>query len=185
MTQLCRHFGTCGGCTFQDVPDAEYRARKRDAVIRALTNVGVEAQVTDVVAVAPGTRRRATLKIGKTREGIEVGFHPQRSHAIVDMRECLVLTPGLVEFVQNLRVAAAGLFATAPLKFMSPGRQRRGRRFRAEGSSTPPDGGAGESRTDAEGVADHGTALAYERVAGGVFQQGGEVAGRLVPATDP
>ena len=66
MTQLCRHFGTCGGCTFQDVAETEYRARKRDAVVRALANAGVDAEVMDVVAVPPGTRRRATLKIGKT-----------------------------------------------------------------------------------------------------------------------
>lgn len=111
MTALCRHFGTCGGCTLQDVPEAEYRARKRDAVVRTLMKYGVEAEVTDAVAVPPGTRRRATLKIGRTREGAQVGFHPLRSHAIVDMRECLVLTPSLFAFVQNLRIAAAELFA--------------------------------------------------------------------------
>jgi 23S rRNA (uracil1939-C5)-methyltransferase len=111
LIERCRHFGSCGGCTFQDVPEADYRAQKRDAVVRALMKYGIDAPVTETVAVPPGTRRRATLKIGRTPGGVEVGFHPQRSHAIVDMRECLVLTPGLLAFVQNLRVAAAGLFA--------------------------------------------------------------------------
>jgi 23S rRNA (uracil1939-C5)-methyltransferase len=111
VSPLCRHFRTCGGCTLQDVPEADYRAGKRDAVVRALTKFGVSAEVSDVVAVPPATRRRATLKIGRTREGVEVGFHPLRSHAIVDLRECLVMTPGLVALVQALRIAAHELFA--------------------------------------------------------------------------
>ena len=111
MTQLCRHFGSCGGCTLQDVPDAEYRAQKRGDVIRALTKYGVAAEVTEVVAVPPGTRRRAVFKIAKRGAEAEVGFHALKSHAIVDLRECLVLTPGLFALAQALRAMATELFA--------------------------------------------------------------------------
>ncbi len=99
MSALCIHFGTCGGCAYQDMPDAAYRARKRDAVVDALARHGVEAKVGEVVTVPPGTRRRCVFKINNG----EVGFHARASHAIVDMRECRVLTPGLVTLAQRLR----------------------------------------------------------------------------------
>jgi len=111
VTQLCRHFGSCGGCTLQDVPEAAYRAQKRAAVVRALTKFGVEAEVTDLVAVPPGTRRRAVFKIARRGGEAEVGFHAFKSHAIVDMRECLVLTPGLLRLAGALRAMASELFA--------------------------------------------------------------------------
>lgn len=53
--------------------------------------------------VPPRSRRRATLKVAKRDGHTELGFHAARSHAIVDMRECLVLTPGLFKTAQGLR----------------------------------------------------------------------------------
>ena len=62
MKALCTHFGSCGGCTHQDVPDADYRVLKRQVVMDALSRHGVEADVEDVVEVPPGTRRRANFR---------------------------------------------------------------------------------------------------------------------------
>ncbi len=42
MSTLCRHFGPCGGCLLQDMPQDEYRARKRQLVVDALAHHGVE-----------------------------------------------------------------------------------------------------------------------------------------------
>jgi 23S rRNA (uracil1939-C5)-methyltransferase len=100
----CIHFAVCGGCTLQDIPENAYRARKRDAVVRALTKQGLDAScATELVAVGPATRRRAVLKIAKRDGATQIGFHALKSHTIVDMRECLVLTPPLVRLVSRLR----------------------------------------------------------------------------------
>ena len=40
-----------------------------------------------------------------------VGFHAARSHAIVDMRECLVLTPALLALTDDLRRALAPILS--------------------------------------------------------------------------
>jgi 23S rRNA (uracil1939-C5)-methyltransferase len=103
MSPLCIHFGTCGGCAYQDMPDAEYRALKRNLVVSALAKQGVKATVGDVVAVAPGTRRRCVFKIAKRVGEVQVGFHARGSHSIVDMRDCFVLTPGLFALAAKLR----------------------------------------------------------------------------------
>lgn len=104
---LCIHFGACGGCAYQDMPDAAYRALKRDAVVRALERHGVEAEVGEVVTVPPATRRRCVFKIANG----EVGFHARATHDIVDLRECRVLTPGLVALAQRLREIAGEIGA--------------------------------------------------------------------------
>lgn len=99
----CLHFGRCGGCAHQDLADADYRALKRKIVVDALARHGVEAQVGDVVEVPPATRRRATLKAKNTDSGVVLGFHAARTHEIVDLQECLVLTPRLTALLPGLR----------------------------------------------------------------------------------
>jgi 23S rRNA (uracil1939-C5)-methyltransferase len=103
MSALCLHFGTCGGCAHQDLPDADYRVLKRGMVERALARHGVEAEVGAIVEVAPATRRRCVFKIAKREGAVLVGFHARASHSIVDMHECRVLTPGLFGLVGPLR----------------------------------------------------------------------------------
>lgn len=109
MTQLCRHFGTCGGCMHQDIPDADYRALKHAIVATALARHGIETVVEDIVEVPPATRRRATLKAGKTAAGVELGFHAARTHSVVDLEQCLVLTPTLTALLPGLRAMLAAL----------------------------------------------------------------------------
>lgn len=114
MKARCIHFGVCGGCTLQDIPESDYRARKRDAVIRALTLNRLDAfDVADVVEVPPATRRRAVFKIAKRNGAVTLGFHALKSHTVVDMRECLVLTPKLVELAARLRALMNRVLANA------------------------------------------------------------------------
>lgn len=106
---LCPHFGACGGCSLQDMPGDAYGRFKRDVVVDALTKVGVKADVAAPVIVAPKTRRRAVFKIKALTDGVAIGFHAAKSHSIVDMQQCLVLTPGLLALVGELRTALAGV----------------------------------------------------------------------------
>lgn len=101
---VCRHFGTCGGCAFQDMPDDAYRALKRSFVVDALAQNGLESvEVDSVIEVRPATRRRAVFKLAKRGGEVRAGFHAAQSHSIVDMHECLVLTPRLFAMVGQLR----------------------------------------------------------------------------------
>ena len=101
---VCAHFGACGGCTLQNLADHAYRARKREAVVAALHRAGLTGVVTEEPLLVPErTRRRAVFKLGKEKGRVVAGFHAARSHAIVDMHECLVLTPALLALTQDLR----------------------------------------------------------------------------------
>lgn len=106
----CRHFGICGGCAIQDMAPEACRALKRKVIADSLSQHGVgESVLRDVVSVPPRSRRRATLKVLKQAGETRIGFHALRSHDIVDMRECLVLRPALLEAAQALRRVMTGL----------------------------------------------------------------------------
>jgi 23S rRNA (uracil1939-C5)-methyltransferase len=105
---LCRHFGVCGGCTLQNLSPEDYRARKRDGVVSALARAGLgDVIVAEPVMAPQQSRRRAVFKLAKHKDAVEVGFHAAKSHDIVDMTECLVLTPALFALAQNTRLALA------------------------------------------------------------------------------
>lgn len=107
---LCRHFGVCGGCAVQDLSADEYRNFKRNLIAEALARHGLgDSAIEDIVAVPPRSRRRATFKVAKRGVYTELGFHALRSHAIVDMRECLVLRAELFSVAQGLREMMAAL----------------------------------------------------------------------------
>jgi 23S rRNA (uracil1939-C5)-methyltransferase len=103
MSAICRHFGHCGGCAFQDLSPDAYRERKRAQVAAALARHRVDAAIAAPLQTAPGTRRRAALKAAKRNGAVDLGFNAARSHAVVDMQECLVLTPALVSLIPALR----------------------------------------------------------------------------------
>jgi len=104
MNTLCRHFGTCGGCTYQDMDLADDRARKQAQVRRALERQGLcGVQVELPLIVSPGTRRRAALAAVKSGGVASIGFREARSHAVVDMLECRILTPSLASLIPRLR----------------------------------------------------------------------------------
>ncbi|MGH6878213.1 MAG: class I SAM-dependent RNA methyltransferase [Rhizomicrobium sp.] len=107
---LCRHFGTCGGCKYQDVTAPHYLVLKQEQVVRALERHGLGDVSVDLpLAVSPATRRRAALKAAKRGSAVAIGFRAARSHNIVDMQECQVLTPALAASVQALRPVMDGL----------------------------------------------------------------------------
>jgi len=110
VSAICRHFGVCGGCTYQDMPDADYRALKRNLVVEALARHGfADAVVDEPLEVAPATRRRAVFKVAKKNGATLIGFHAAKSHAIVDMLECRVMTPALTALVPRLRETMSSL----------------------------------------------------------------------------
>ncbi len=109
---LCRHFGVCGGCSLQNLSADAYAHHKRELVTKALARTGLaDAMVNEPLLSPRKSRRRAVFKFGKEKGQVVAGFHAARSHAIVDMQECLVLSPALLGFAGLLRERLASLLA--------------------------------------------------------------------------
>ena len=92
------------------MPAADYAAGKRAAVQAALMRCGVNAEVLAPVIVPPRTRRRAVFKIKSLAEGLHIGFHGARSHTVIDMHQCEILTPRLFALVGELRKRLEPIF---------------------------------------------------------------------------
>ena len=96
ITPICPHFGVCGGCAVQHWEGAPYRAWKRDLVVAALRQAGLDAQVAELIDAHGEGRRRAVFHARRgTHDVLEVGFSAARAHHLVAIDHCPVLAKGL------------------------------------------------------------------------------------------
>ncbi len=107
VAPACRHFGDCGGCALQHWQADSYRAWKRDLVVGALASRGIDIEPEDLVACAPGTRRRAVFSARRNEGVMEMGFNQALSNRVVDVAECPVYDPRIVSALPSLRKLAA------------------------------------------------------------------------------
>jgi 23S rRNA (uracil1939-C5)-methyltransferase len=108
-TPPCPHFGVCGGCALQHWAEAAQLAWKGAQVTQALARRGVAFEVGPARAAWGAGRRRAGFHAVRKGEATVFGFAQARSHALVDVRECPILTPGLQTALPRLRTLAEGL----------------------------------------------------------------------------
>jgi 23S rRNA (uracil1939-C5)-methyltransferase len=109
IAPVCQYFGTCGGCALQHMDLGSYLAWKREQVVAALASRGLEVPVEEVRAVPLASRRRAVFSLGRTARGVALGYRGARSHGIVDIAACPVLSPGLASRLPKLKAALTPL----------------------------------------------------------------------------
>jgi 23S rRNA (uracil1939-C5)-methyltransferase len=100
---ICRHYGTCGGCSLQHLNSTPYLDWKREQIKQAFLSRGLDVPVEPVILAKTGTRRRAVLSARRTRSSVLLGFYRRLSHTIVDMQECPVLRNRIVKALPDLR----------------------------------------------------------------------------------
>ena len=103
QTPPCRHFPECGGCQLQHADDEAYRGYLVSRVQTALAQHDLDANIREPYLSPPNSRRRATLRAIKSGASVALGFNAEKSHRIVDMRECHILRPELFALVAPLR----------------------------------------------------------------------------------
>ncbi|MCV2879122.1 class I SAM-dependent RNA methyltransferase [Sedimentimonas flavescens] len=103
----CPHYRACGGCVLQHASDAFVARWKAEVVENALSVRGIAAQVARVETSPLHARRRATLAGRRTKKGTLVGFHARASDTLVEVPECLILRPELMEKIPALHAATA------------------------------------------------------------------------------
>lgn len=108
----CPHYTHCGGCSLQHLPEAAYTALKRDLVAAALSHRGIDFPVESPIPVPERTRRRAAFAAHRTpskesKSGVALGFHAARTHTIIPITDCAVITPALQSLLPKLEHLAA------------------------------------------------------------------------------
>lgn len=99
----CRHFPECGGCQLQHADDDAYRGYLVSRVEGALAQHELTTEIREPHLSPPNSRRRATLRALKLGNRAVLGFNEEKSHRIVDMRECHILRGELFALVDPLR----------------------------------------------------------------------------------
>jgi 23S rRNA (uracil1939-C5)-methyltransferase len=87
---VCRHFGICDGCALQHLSPEAYLAWKREQVDAALKSRDLDVEIEPVRAVSRESRRRASLALGRGRNGFALGYRRGRSHELIDIEVCPV-----------------------------------------------------------------------------------------------
>jgi len=96
VTPICPHFGVCGGCALQHWQSAPYRAWKRDLVVEALRQAGIDAPVGDLIDAHGEGRRRVVFHAWRgARDVLTVGFSAARAHQVIAIDRCPVLAKSL------------------------------------------------------------------------------------------
>jgi 23S rRNA (uracil1939-C5)-methyltransferase len=100
----CRHFPECGGCQLQQLDDEAFSGFLKDRIASALAAQGIATpEILEPHISPPNSRRRASLRAERRGSQVLLGFNAEASHRIIDMRECHILRPELLELVHPLR----------------------------------------------------------------------------------
>lgn len=100
----CRHFPLCGGCQLQHLDEESLRRFIADRVSHALATQGVEfGEIMPVHLSPPKTRRRIAVRSAWAGKQFQLGFSTEKSHRIIDVRQCDVMTPELFALLEPLR----------------------------------------------------------------------------------
>lgn len=120
---VCQHFGACGGCSMQHAAPDLYASWKADLVRSAFAQRGLAVDLSPMVAVGHGARRRVVLtatrgqgaqqrpRSGTTaaNAGCVVGFHATGSHTVVAIEMCPVADASISRALPRLRDLARRL----------------------------------------------------------------------------
>jgi 23S rRNA (uracil1939-C5)-methyltransferase len=105
----CPHFGACGGCSLQHWEPTAYREWKRQQVVAAFAQRGLEPPVAEIISCAPASRRRAVFTAERDGKRIVLGFNQAGSHEVVATPECRVLVPAIANKLEAIATLMAPL----------------------------------------------------------------------------
>lgn len=105
---VCKHFGACGGCSLQHWAEAPYAQWKTDLVRSALAREGLDAAFEPLRSYPLASRRRAVFTARKGGGHFRLGYQVERSHHLIDIEECPILSPQVFAALPVLRETLAG-----------------------------------------------------------------------------
>lgn len=101
----CPYFGTCGGCTLQDLAYADQLRLKQQRLLRILG--GLDPTLTVDVEGLPDPwryRNKAEFTFGEAQGALTLGYHAARSFwRVVDLEDCLLLPEPVSRLMQDVR----------------------------------------------------------------------------------
>jgi len=102
----CRHFKKCGGCVLQHGDDALLAKWKVGLVKDTLALNHIETTFRPIQVSPPHSRRRAVFAARRTKKSAEVGFHKHNSDVLINLMECPLMQPEIMQGMDIYREIA-------------------------------------------------------------------------------
>jgi 23S rRNA (uracil1939-C5)-methyltransferase len=102
---ICQHFTECGGCKLQHLSEAAYREFKTQNLKSTLENNHILLpDKFETIWITPSSRRRTTFKF----DGKKVGYSKAKSHEIINITSCPILTTEIEAIMSTLGTITHG-----------------------------------------------------------------------------
>ena len=92
---FCKYYARCGGCQLQHWQQVPYQDWKKNLIAAALLKRGIKFPVRDIIDSHGSGRRRVSLHVRRSKDGVAAGFMAARSHDLIDIDQCPILVPTL------------------------------------------------------------------------------------------
>ncbi len=104
VTPVCPHFMLCGGCQLQHLDEAALAEFLKERLSHALATQQIIADDVMEPHLSPAnTRRRVALRSAWAGKNLQLGFSTEKSHRIVDLKQCDIMAPALFALLQPLK----------------------------------------------------------------------------------
>lgn len=101
----CPYFNQCGGCVYRHISYEAEKRIKTQKVKDAFKRIGhIDLPVRDIItADTDRYRNKAEYPVGRTANGVNIGFYANRSHRIIDAEDCLLQPAEFAEITEIIR----------------------------------------------------------------------------------
>ena len=94
----------CGGCVFRNLSKEIYQKNKQDDFIKTISLIKNSSPVIEAsIFIEDGCRRRADMEFVFDKKKQILGFNEAKTHNIVNVDECQMITPALNNVLPKLR----------------------------------------------------------------------------------
>lgn len=100
----CPHQSNCGGCPLRHLSSEDYRdfkITKFEHILKAL--IQPSQTVDKPIFIADGNRRRAEFTFSYRKGNLNFGFNAMQSHNIINLEQCISLTPNINKIIPQLK----------------------------------------------------------------------------------
>jgi 23S rRNA (uracil1939-C5)-methyltransferase len=101
---ICSYYDRCGGCSLQHLTVEAYKTFKLELARKTLQLQGLTMDLQVQYWGELGQRRRVSLSYRHEHSGIKLGFFAQHSNFLVAIEHCPLLTDGLNQLLDPLKV---------------------------------------------------------------------------------
>ena len=101
LNSVCK---ICGGCVFRNLSKEDYQKNKQDDFIRTISSIkNANPIIEPAIFIEDGCRRRADMEFVFDKKKQILGFNEAKSHNVVNIEKCPMLTPALNSILPKLR----------------------------------------------------------------------------------